>query len=327
MNIRLETAIETWPMKAPFRITGHTFTDADILVVSLSDGANTGRGEAAGVYYRGETPPGILAEIEAARGAIEAGPTRQALRDILSPGGARNAVDCALWALEAARAGRPVWQLAGLPTPRPLLTTCTVGAAEPSAMAERAREYVEARAIKMKLLGDGRDGARVAAVRAAKPDVWLAVDANQGFTRETLEALKPELIEARVALIEQPFAIGEDAMLDGARGPIPVAADESAQSLADIAGLVGRYDVVNIKLDKCGGLTEGLMMAAEARRVGLKVMVGCMSGTSLAMAPGFVLGQLCDVVDLDAPMFLAADRAPSVRYQDGHIHCDETVWG
>jgi L-alanine-DL-glutamate epimerase-like enolase superfamily enzyme len=194
-------------------------------------------------------------------------------------------------------------------------------------MAQGARRYVGAKAIKLKLLGDGLDADRVAAVRAARGDVWLAVDANQGFTPQTLEALTPALVEADVKLVEQPFPIGDEALLDGYAGPIEIAADESVQSLADVEGLVGRFQVVNIKLDKCGGLTEGLAMARAARRLGLKVMVGNMTGTSLAMGPAFVLGQLCDIVDLDGPMFLSRDRTPGVRYEAGYIHCDEAVWG
>jgi len=164
-------------------------------------------------------------------------------------------------------------------------------------------------------------------VREARPDVWLGVDANRGFTRSSLETLMPVLKECDVSLIEQPFALGHDGDLDGFAHQIPIAADESVQSAADFPALVGRYDAINIKLDKCGGLTEGLHMAHEARRLGFKVMVGCMSGTSLAMAPAFVLGQLCDFVDLDAPVFLARDRANAARYAHGELFCSEELWG
>ena len=326
-RLHLEASIEQWPLKSPFRITGHTFVNSDVLVTSLSDGVHGGRGEAAGVYYHGDTPAKMLAAVEEVRAEIEAGVAREALRSLLPAGGARNALDCALWALEAARSGRPVWQAAGVGPPGPLLTTYTVGADSPKVMAQGARRYVGAKAIKLKLLGDGLDADRVAEVRAARGDVWLAVDANQGFTPQTLEALTPALVAADVKLVEQPFPIGDEALLDGYAGPIEIAADESVQSLSDVEGLVGRFQVVNIKLDKCGGLTEGLLMAREARRLGLKVMVGNMTGTSLAMAPAFVLGQLCDIVDLDGPMLLSRDRTPGVRYEAGYIHCDEAVWG
>ena len=247
---------------------------------------------------------------------------------ILPPGGARNAVDAALWDLEAKRSGRPVWQLAGVPEPRPILTTFTVSADTPEAMAAAARRYADARAIKMKLTGDVElDIARVVAVRAARGDVWLGVDGNQGFSRAELPVLIEALVQNRVALLEQPLPRGSEAELDGLGSAVPVAGDESLLSLADIASAPGRFDVVNIKLDKCGGLTEGLMMAAEARRLGLGVMVGTMIGTSLATAPGFVLAQVSDLVDLDGPTFLAEDRRPSVTYRGGELFAGPEVWG
>jgi L-Ala-D/L-Glu epimerase len=183
------------------------------------------------------------------------------------------------------------------------------------------------RAIKLKLTGESIDAERVRAVRQAREDVWLSVDANQGFTRASLEQLLPVLVDTRVALIEQPFPIGMDASLAGLRSPIPIAADESAQNLADLPALVGRYDLVNIKLDKCGGLTEGLAMARAARELGLGVMVGNMMGTSLAMAPAFLVGQLCSVADLDGPIFLQRDRSATVEYRDGSIYCSPATWG
>jgi L-Ala-D/L-Glu epimerase len=328
MTLTLDTAVETLPLAEPFRISGHVFESADVVTVTLSDGRHRGRGEASGVYYLGDDVPHMLAAIEGARGAVGAGPSREELRAILPPGGARAAVDAALWELEAQRAGRPVWALAGLPEPKPIVTTFTVGADTPEAMAAKATRYADARSIKMKLTGDvSLDLARVAAVRAARPDVWLGVDGNQGFRADDLPALTRALGEHRVALLEQPLARGDEAALDGFASPLPIAGDESLLSLADLPGAVGRFDVVNIKLDKCGGLTEGLLMAAEARRLGLGVMVGTMVGTSLATAPGFVLGQVCDLVDLDGPTFLAADVTPSVRYQDGLLYAGPEVWG
>ncbi len=327
MTLRLSVSVEEWALKQPFQITGHVFTASRLVVATLSDGTHTGRGEAAGVYYHGDTPDRLAAAIEAVRSKVEAGATREELAALLPPGGARNALDCALWDLESQAAGRPVWELAGLPPPARLLTTFTVGAGEPAAMAEAAVAYPGARAIKLKLLGDGRDDARVRAVRAACPDVFLAVDANQGFTRDTLDALWPALLDCRVELVEQPFAVGQEHLLDNYARPIPIAADETVQALPDVAGLAGRFDVVNIKLDKSGGLTEGLAMARQAADHGLRVMVGNMTGTSLAMAPAFVLGQLCDVVDLDGPVFLAEDRVSGVRYEDGLVGIPEAFWG
>ncbi|MGH8112848.1 MAG: dipeptide epimerase [Rhodanobacteraceae bacterium] len=322
----MEVATEEWPMRAPFHITDYTFTGARVLVVTLRDQGAIGRGEASGVYYHDETPERMTEQVEAVRDRIEAGIDRNALRELLPPGGARNALDCALWDLEAKRTAVPAWKTAGVRQPVPLRTTFTISADSPAHMAEVARGYADVRAIKLKLTG--HDAAVcVEAVRAARPDVWLGVDANQGFTRRSLEELIPSLVEARVGLIEQPLPHGEDGALTGLQSPIPLAADESLQSLYDIEPLAAHYDVINIKLDKCGGLTEGLSMAQEARRHGLRVMVGCMNGTSLAMAPAFVLGQLCDFVDLDAPTFLARDRKPSAEYVGGNIWCPETVWG
>jgi len=328
MNLRLEVRNEKLPLKAPFRISGYTFHESSVTVVTLRDDKSEGRGEGSGVYYLDDVPEKMLATIEANREAIESGLTREALRALLPPGGARNALDCALWELEARRAGVPVWQLAGIVAPRPLLTTFTVGADTPASMAESAKGYAQARAIKIKLTGEvDLDIERVRAVRAARPDVWLGVDANQGYVPATLERLLPALVDARVSLLEQPCARGHEADLDGIDHVIPIAADESVQGLDEVEALVGRFDVVNIKLDKCGGLTEGLLISERARALGMKVMVGNMVGTSLAMAPAFVLGQHCDVVDLDGPIFLVRDRSPGVIYEDGHVRCDDAVWG
>ena len=327
MRLTLDVATEDWPLAQPFRITGHVFTASCVVVARLSDGTHEGRGEASGIYYQGDTPERMAAEIEAVRPQVEAGLDGAALAALLPPGGARNALDCALWDLRARQAGCPAWELAGLPSVRPLLTTCTLSAGAPDEMARGALAYDSARAIKLKLIGDGADEARVHAVRQARPDVFLAVDANQGFTRQTLDALWPALLACRVALVEQPFRVGEEHLLTGYERPIPIAADESVQALADLPALAGRFDVVNIKLDKSGGLTEGLQMAHRAKELGLRVMVGNMVGTSLAMAPAFVLGQLCDVVDLDGPLFLAEDRRPGVRYADGMVGLPEAFWG
>lgn len=326
-SLALSTGIEKWPYAAPFRITGRTSRDAEVLVVCLEKDGCVGRAEAAGVPYRNETAASMSEQLESTRSAIEAGMSRDAVQGLLPPGGARNALDCALWDLEAKLSGQPVWQMAGLQEPRPLLTTFTCGADSPEAMAAKARAYADARAIKLKLTGEPIDADRVRAVRAARKDVWLGVDANQGLTRGLLEGLLPVLLESKVALIEQPFLLGQDALLDGFQSPIPIAADESFQTLADLPGLVGRFDLVNIKLDKCGGLTQALAIARAAHSMGLEAMVGCMGGTSLGMAPGFVAGQLCKFVDLDAPALLKSDRPLTVHYVDGFITCPEALWG
>lgn len=327
-TLKLDLRIEQFPLTKPFRISGHVFTETAVLLAEVSDGEHNGRGEGCGVYYLGDDAAHMLAEAERVRGAIEAGATRAELQQLLPPGGARNALDCAYWDLEAKQTGSPVWALAGLEAPKPLRTTLTLGADTPEAMAAGAQALDPEALIKLKLTGDLADDiARIAAVRTARPDAWIGVDANQGYTIASLPELLPALTANRIALLEQPLARGREADLDGVKRPLPFAADESALTLADTAGLVGRFDTVNIKLDKCGGLTEGLAIASQARQLGLDVMVGNMVGTSLSMAPAFVLGQLCDVVDLDGPTFLAADRTPGVTYRNGHIHCPDDIWG
>lgn len=327
-RLSLDLAVESFPFAKPFRISGHVFTDASLVVVTLSDGEHVGRGEASGVYYLNDDVATMSAGIESVRDAVAAGVTREELQGLLPANGARNAIDAALWELDARRSGVPVWELAGLPEPRPLLTTFTLGADDPDVMAQGALDYAQARALKLKLTGDiDIDIARVQAVRAARPECWMGVDANQGFEIGDLDRLVAALVAADVKLLEQPLARGREADLTGYQCPIPIAADESVLTLADVDGLVGRFDVVNIKLDKCGGLTEGLAMARRARELGLGVMVGNMVSTSLAMAPAFILGQLCDIVDLDGPIFLAADRSPSIDYVDGNAWCGEAIWG
>lgn len=323
----LRIDIEEWPRIQPLHITGYTFHSVQVIVVSVTRDGRTGLGEAAGAYYKKENAASMAAQLEALRPVIEEGVSREVLQTLLPAGGARNALDCALWDLEAKLAGCAVWQLAGLSEPRPLLTTLTCGAEEPEQMARTALGFHEARALKLKLTGEPVDADRIRAVRSARPDVWLSVDANQGFTRPFLERLMPVLVECEVKLIEQPFAIGQEEQLKGLRSPIPIAADESLQELRDIAKLAGAFNMGNIKLDKCGGLTHGLQMVRALREAGMDAMVGCMGGTSLAMAPAFVLGQSCDVVDLDGPVFLRKDRPKGASYAGGMIVCPRELWG
>jgi len=325
--LKLHMEIETWPLIAPFRIAGYTFESIDLLLVRLETEGCAGLGEAAGVYYRNDVPDSMFRQIEALRGVIEAGISRESLQALFPPGGARNALDCALWDLESTLVVRPAWQIAQLQSPKPLLTTFTCGAGEPDQMADVARGYAQARALKIKLTGEVIDVDRIRSVRAARPGVWLGVDANQGFTRESLWNLMPTLLDSEVALIEQPFPVGQEALLDGFNSPIPIAADESVQGMSDLDNLAGRFSVVNIKLDKCGGLTEALAMARVLSARGQQTMVGNMLGTSLAMAPSFLVGQLCKIVDLDGPVFLKADRSERVSYIDGCISCTQSLWG
>jgi L-alanine-DL-glutamate epimerase-like enolase superfamily enzyme len=325
---KLEIAVEMWPMTHPIKISGHIMAVTEVVVVRLSEGRHQGKGEAIGVFYRDDTVASMLAEIETARDGIEAGICRDELRRLMSAGGARNAIDCALWDLEAKTGNRPVWQIAGLEAPRALLTSYTISADTPVYMADTAVNALQdARAIKLKLLGDGLDASRVRAVRAARADVWMGVDANQGLTPQTLSELTPALLECGIEIIEQPFRTEDEALLDGFNSTISIAADESAQTLDDVSRVAARYDVINIKLDKCGGLTEALLMAHEARRLGLRLMVGNMGGTALAMAPAFLLGQICDIVDLDGPIFLKTDRDPPMIYRDGYVDAPTGQWG
>jgi L-alanine-DL-glutamate epimerase-like enolase superfamily enzyme len=325
--LAMSLTTERWPLKAPFHISGYTFHDIEVLLVKLEKAGHVGQGEGVGVYYRSDRLPAMIQQLESLRTRIESGLSRDALQRLLPPGGARNALDCALWDLEAKLYGLPAWQISGLTTPHPLLTTFTCGADDPDRMALTAQSYTRARAIKLKLTGEPIDHERVRTVRRARPDVWLGVDANQGFTRASLDRLMPELMDARVEVIEQPFPLSENAWLEGLRSPIPIAADESVQSLQDLPNLAGLFQVINIKLDKCGGLTEALAMARAAGELGLKTMVGNMMGTSLAMAPAFLVGQMCDIVDLDGPVFLRSDRPDSVCYTDGYVSCPDVLWG
>ena len=327
-TLSLEVLTQDLPLKAPFRISGLTWYKTPVVVATIRRGAAFGRGEAAGVYYTGDTAEKAAETLRQLATRLPAGLNRESLQTLLPPGGARNALDCALWELDSQESGRPVWEIAGLKPPRDLLTTMTLPAQTPADMAQGARGYAMARALKVKLTGDvEEDIERVRAIRAARRDVWLGVDANQGYAPETLARLLPTLVECGVKLIEQPFRRGSEAELDGLKLPIPVAADESCLDLRELETLPGRFDVVNIKLDKCGGLTEGLKIARRAQALGLKVMVGNMIGTSVSMGPAFVLGQLCDIVDLDGPIFLTHDPEPTVRYHDGYVSCPPAVWG
>jgi L-alanine-DL-glutamate epimerase-like enolase superfamily enzyme len=325
--LKLSVDLERWPLVTPFRTAAHTLTSIDVIRVSLESEGCTGEGEGAGVYYRNDTPHTMRAQLESVRKGIEGGCSLESLQKLLPLGGARNALDCAMWDLRAKLSGRPAWQSAGIGPPRPLTTTFTCGADDPQKMAARALSYTDARAIKLKLTGEPLDAERVSAVRQALPNVWLAVDANQGFTPQTLDSLLPTLLDMQVELIEQPFPAGQDAALEHFKSTIPFAADESAQGLSDLSSLLGRYSVVNIKLDKCGGLTEALAMARKARELGLQAMVGNMLGTSLAMAPAYLVGQLCKVVDLDGPVYLSQDRVPRVQYSAGALTCPTMGWG
>jgi len=325
---RLTAGVEPLAFREPLRIAGRTIAGIPGVRVVLRQGPVAGRGEAGGVFYLGDGPDHMLAEIKRVHAEIAQGADRETLLDLLPPGGARNALDAALWELEARLSRQPVWRLAGLPRPRPVVTTYTLGADPPHQLKDRLANYGDAKALKLKLEGDlDADCERIRIIHAMRPDAWLMVDGNEGYTPDGLRALAPELSRGAVRLLEQPLPRGQDAALAGLDLPVPLAADESLQGPADLPGLVGRYQVANIKLDKCGGLTAGLKMAAEARRLGLGVMVGNMGGSSLAAAPAWLLAQICDHVDLDGPAFLAADLPGGVTYQAGSVLVPEGFWG
>ncbi len=327
MSRRLTVTRESWPLARQFTISRGSKTTADVVVVTLEEAGARGRGECVPYPRYGETVEGVIEEIERQRPAIEAGAEGEDINSELPPGAARNALDCALWDLEAKKAGTPVWSLAGLPEPKPLVTAYTLSLDSPQAMAGEARANAHRALLKLKLGADG-DEERVRAVREAVPGVRLIADANEGWRPETLERAFAACAEAGIELIEQPLPADDDEALASIARPVPVCADESGHGLADIDRLVGRYDAINIKLDKTGGLTEAILVAREARARGLSIMVGCMVATSLAMAPAMLVAQLADVVDLDGPLLLARDRDPAIRFDGSLMHPPlPELWG
>ena len=316
MPATLTTRIERWPVAGSFRIARGAVTEVVTVVAELVDGPHRGRGECRPYPRYGETPEGVKAEIDALVGDIAAGLDRLALQSRLHAGAARNALDCAFWDLEAKRAGTLVAALAGLPDPRPLVTAYTLSLGAPEEMREAAAKAASRPLLKVKLGGtDGRDPQRIAAVREAAPGAELIVDANEGWTGAALEENLAACAAAGVTLVEQPLPSGDDEILARIARPIAVCADESAHDRASLPKLLGRYDAVNLKLDKTGGLTEGLAFAKEAEAAGLKLMVGCMLASSLAMAPAVLLAQTAAVVDLDGPLLLARDRDHGLAYE------------
>lgn len=317
MPLRVTVALETWPIAGTFTISRGAKTQADVVVASVADGAWTGRGECVPYARYGETPEAVAAAIAALDGKLD---TRATLADLLPAGAARNALDCALWDLEAKRSGTSAAALAGLPAPQPRTTCYTVSLDTPDRMAAAAGAAV-ARGlplIKLKLGGAG-DAERLAAVRAACPAARLVADANEAWSEQQLPSLLGAAHACGLELVEQPLPAGQDAALAHLVRAVPVCADESLHTRADLAALARRYDAVNIKLDKAGGLTEALALAAEARRHGLRIMVGCMVATSLAMAPAMLVAQDADWVDLDGPLLLARDRTPALRYESARV--------
>jgi L-Ala-D/L-Glu epimerase len=314
--ISVSVTIETWPVAGAFIIARGAKTHVDVVVVEARDSdhlEHVGRGEGTPIYYKGETAASCLDQIRALPSDID----HIALQHLLPHGAARNAVDCALWDLEARKAGVSLWTLAGLPTPQPLVTAMTVSLGTPEKMEADAAALCQKTALlKLKLAGDG-DADRVAAVRRGAPRSRIIVDANEAWTGRDIGAEARALAALGVEMIEQPVKAGQDHLLDGVISPIPFVADESCQDRADLMRLKGRYAGVNIKLDKAGGLTEGMALAAEARALGFDVMIGCMLSTSLGIAPAFLLGSGAKWVDLDGALLLAEDRADRVVMRGG----------
>jgi L-Ala-D/L-Glu epimerase len=325
---RVSARIERWPVAGAFTIARGAKTHVDLVVAEIEEDGLVGRGEATPIYYHGETAATVMRAIERNRAAIEAGAGRAELAKFLGRGASRNAIDCALWDLEAKRSGLPAWRLAGLDAPRPLPTAFTISLGEPGRMEEDAHAAAgRYPLLKLKLAGEG-DAERVSAVRRGAPDVRLIVDANEAWTGRDVAAEAAALLPFGVELIEQPVRAGEDHLLDGIASPIPLCADESCQDRADLARCAGRYAAINIKLDKAGGLTEALALAHAARAAGLEIMVGCMLATSLGIAPAFLLAQGARWVDLDGPLLLARDRKPGFAFDAGMTGPPaEGLWG
>jgi L-alanine-DL-glutamate epimerase-like enolase superfamily enzyme len=327
LPLSLAVRAERWPIAGSFAISRGAKTEAQVVVAELSDGRHKGRGECVPYPRYGETVAGVIAALGDMGKRLAGGLDRTELQRAMPAGAARNALDCAFWDLEAKRAGKPAHVLAGLAAPHPLTTAYTISLGTPDSMGEAARAAAARKLLKVKL-GGGGDPERIAAVRRAAPDAELIVDANEGWAADNLADNLAACARAGVTLVEQPLPAANDAALGAVARPIPVCADESVLDRKSLAALAGRYDAVNIKLDKTGGLTEALAMAAEAERLGFGIMVGCMVATSLSMAPAVLLAQRARVTDLDGALLLAKDRPDGLRYDDSLVYPPTAaLWG
>ncbi len=325
--LTLHLSVEHWPIRGSFAISRGAKTEAVVVVAELGHGQARGRGECVPYARYGESVDSVRAAIDAMRPRLTEGLTRSALQDAMPAGAARNVLDCALWDLEAKRSRCPVHDIAGLPAPRSLTTAYTLSLDTPVAMADAARQAAQRKLLKVKLGADG-DAARIAAVRAAAPRAMLIVDANEGWNEGNLAGNLAACAEAGVALVEQPLPEGRDDALAAMTRPIPVCADESVHDRSSLDRLTGKYDAVNIKLDKAGGLTEALAMAEMAGRLGFTLMVGSMVATSLAIAPAILVAQKARYVDLDGPLLLARDRPDGLVYRDSQVDPPTpALWG
>ena len=327
MTRSISVRLESWPTKQPFRISNHVWNDFPCLVCEIEEDGIVGRGEGMGVYYLGETTETMAEQIMAVSEPVSSGASRQQLLELLPPGGARFAVDSALWDLEAQRSGTSVWKAAGVDA-RPVETVFTIGLEdEPATMADKALAAKDIGLFKVKLSSD-RPVDRIAAIRAARPDARLIVDVNQDWTITELEEYVEPLRALGVLMLEQPLPRGKDDALEGFESAIPLCADESCQHLGELQQVASRYQMLNIKLDKCGGLTHGLQLVEAARKSGLSLMVGCMGGTSLSMAPSHVVAQHCQFVDIDGPLLAKKDRGGGLIYDHGMVSLPASrFWG
>ncbi|MGJ0396955.1 MAG: N-acetyl-D-Glu racemase DgcA [Methylocystis sp.] len=314
MTRKLTVTVETYPIAGRFVISRGAKTEAVVVTATLTEGRGVGRGECVPYARYGESVESVVATIESARDSIEAGACRADLQRLLPAGAARNALDCALWDLEAKLSGVPAHATAGFEALSPLVTAYTISVGAPDEMRAAAAKAADRPLLKIKLAGEG-DEARLAAVRAGAPESILIVDANESWDEDSLVRRLDVCASFGVALVEQPLPAGRDEALARLARPVPICADESAHDRASLAPLKGRYDAINVKLDKTGGLTEALALARAARDMGFSIMAGCMVGTSLAMAPAVLVGQLAKFVDLDGPLLLARDRDPGLIYE------------
>ena len=314
-------------LKAPFNITGYSFTTTETVRVILEKNGVRGRGEAVGIYYRDETADSMAAQLDAVAGDVTSDITPETVQELLPSGGARNALDCALWDLSCKLAGRSIWNLLDI-APRELTTVATIGIESAEMMARGASAFGEYPHLKIKLSGDDPIG-RLEAIRAVRPDATLIIDVNQGWSFKELQDYTPACKKLGVTMIEQPLPRGNDHELEGYSSAVPLGADESCIDLSEYKAAAARYDVINIKLDKCGGLTEGLKLVKCARQDGKGLMVGNMTGTSLSMAPAYVIGQHCQFVDIDGPILLKHDIENGLNYKSGGLVSQPTkvLWG
>jgi L-alanine-DL-glutamate epimerase-like enolase superfamily enzyme len=323
----LVVRVESWPIRGRFAISRGTKTAAEVVLVELADGDCTGHGECVPYARYGESPDSVVQQIESLRRDLQHGMDRLQLQSSLPAGAARNALDCAFWDLQAKISRQRAWELLGLPAMQPLTTAYTLSLDSPENMHRAALEHADRPLLKLKLAGEG-DIERVRSVRRGAPRARLVVDANEGWDVAAYRQMVPELVQLGVEMIEQPLPVAEDSALDSLDRPIPICADESCHDSASLQGLVGRYDMVNIKLDKTGGLTEALQLREAAEAVGMQVMVGCMLATSLAMAPAMLLAQGAAIVDLDGPLLLHGDREPGLRFEHSLVYPPpRELWG